>query len=170
MKLQVEQAKERVGTNIPFAYAASPLELGDVVAFPWSRHDITVSGEFRYDGTNIVVEGTVRTKGTYECVRCLEETEHKSDISFADAFRPVGEISSDDEEDVHPFDGDVVDLTELIRETLIINEPVQVLCQDDCRGLCSRCGTNLNHDSCECDTFVIDPRLAVLRTLLDNDD
>lgn len=46
MKLQVEQAKEHIGKKFPYSYTISASELGDVTAFPWSRHDITISGEF----------------------------------------------------------------------------------------------------------------------------
>jgi len=65
---------------------------------------------------------------------------------------------------VIPFDGEEIDLTELIRDTLIINEPSQVLCQDDCKGLCVHCG------ACSCESFVVDPRFAELRALLDEKD
>ena len=58
------------------------------------------------------------------------------------------------------FDGEEIDLTELIRDTLIINEPSQVLCQDDCKGLCVHCGANLNVSPCSCESFVVDPRFA----------
>lgn len=46
MKLQVEQAKEHIGKKFPYSYTISASELGDVTAFPWSRHDITINGEF----------------------------------------------------------------------------------------------------------------------------
>ena len=46
MKLQVEQAKEHIGKKFPYSYTIPTSELGDVTAFPWSRHDITISGEF----------------------------------------------------------------------------------------------------------------------------
>ena len=50
MKLQVEQAKEHIGKKFPYSYTMPSEELGsDVVAFPWSRHDITISGEFWFD-------------------------------------------------------------------------------------------------------------------------
>lgn len=55
MKLQVEQAKEHIGKKFPYSYTISASELGDVTAFPWSRHDITISGEFWFDGQNYIV-------------------------------------------------------------------------------------------------------------------
>ena len=105
-------------------------------------------------------------KGDYECSRCLTTTEHERNDSFEEIFSD----SRDADEDVIPFNGEEIDLTELIRDTLIINEPSQVLCQDDCKGLCVHCGANLNVSPCSCESFVVDPRFAELRALLDEKD
>lgn len=167
MKLQVEQAKEHIGKKFPYSYTISSEELGsDLVAFPWSRHDITISGEFWFDGQNYIVLGDIDSKGDYECSRCLQQTEHGRHDSFEEVFSD----SRTPSDDVVPFDGEDIDLTELIRDTLIINEPSQVVCQDDCKGLCVHCGANLNVSPCSCESFVVDPRFAELRALLDEKD
>ena len=170
MKLQVEQAKEQIGRIVPFLCTTSGDDLGDVSAFPWSRHDITISGELRYDGQHYVVNGTITTNGHYECSRCLTDTNYTHTVPFEETFGVSHSTYGDD--DVISFDGEEIDLTETIRETLIINEPSQVLCQDDCKGLCVQCGADQNVSPCSCESFVVDPRLAVLRTLLkeENDD
>ena len=59
-----------------------------------------------------------------------------------------------------------VDLSELARETFILNMPSKTLCREDCRGLCSGCGVNLNYEKCRCKKEV-DPRLAALAKLLE---
>ena len=170
MKLHVEQAKEHIGKPFPYTCTEPATVLGDVTAFPWSRHDITISGEFRYDGQNYIVEGTVRTEGEYECTRCLTPLTHVQVTPFKETFGVLKEWQNAEDAEIIPFDGETIDVTDLIRETLIINEPSQVLCQDDCKGLCVHCGANLNVSPCSCESFVVDPRLAVLRTLLDKDD
>ena len=131
MKLQVEQAKEHIGKKFPYSYTISASELGDVTAFPWSRHDITISGELRYDGQHYVVNGTITTNGQYECSRCLTDTNYTHTVPFEETFGVTNSTYGDD--DIISFDGEEIDLTETIRETLIINEPSQVLCQDDCK-------------------------------------
>ena len=166
MKLQVEQAKEHIGKKFPYSYTISASELGDVTAFPWSRHDITISGEFWFDGQNYIVQGSIQSKGDYDCSRCLNTTEHYRKDFFEEIFSDCRDAA----DDVNSFDGEEIDLTELIRDTLIINEPSQVLCQDDCKGLCVHCGANLNVSPCSCESFVVDPRFAELRALLDEKD
>ena len=166
MKLQVEQAKEHIGKKFPYSYTIPTSELGDVTAFPWSRHDITISGEFWFDGQNYIVQGSIQSKGNYDCSRCLNTTEHYRKDFFEEIFSDCRDAA----DDVNSFDGEEIDLTETIRETLIINEPSQVLCQDDCKGLCVHCGANLNVSPCSCESFVVDPRFAELRALLDEKD
>lgn len=55
-----------------------------------------------------------------------------------------------------------LDLEELLREELQLSWPSKVLCSEECKGICSVCGQNLNEGDCECDSFVPDIRLAGL--------
>lgn len=170
MKLQVEQAKEQVGKHFSYAYTVPALTLGeDVAAFPWSHHDITANGEYWYDGQHFIVQGIIKRIGDYDCTRCLEQTTVNDNIDFEEIFG-VEDFDASEESTISYCDGIEIELTDLIRETLIINEPSQVLCQEDCKGLCVHCGTNLNVSDCTCDSFVVDPRLAVLKTLLEKMD
>jgi uncharacterized protein len=59
-----------------------------------------------------------------------------------------------------------LDLGPLLREQAWVDIPMKPLCRPDCQGLCPQCGADLNHESCECDRTEIDPRLAILRDLI----
>jgi uncharacterized protein len=63
----------------------------------------------------------------------------------------------------------IVDLSELIRQTLLVNLPLQPLCRAECAGLCPQCGKNLNEGPCDCPTETVDPRFAALESLLDDE-
>ena len=168
MKLQVEQLKEQMGKKFPFHFSFPAEELGDVAAFPWSHHDITTNGEYWYDGVAIQLHGSVHRQGTYACMRCLAPVEKQLETKFEEVYRigRSGDADEDDDTSVY-VDGDVIDIGDLIRETLIINEPYQVLCQEDCKGLCVHCGANLNESQCSCDSFEVDPRFAGLLNLFE---
>ena len=56
-------------------------------------------------------------------------------------------------------------ISEIVRESILAALPMKILCRDDCRGLCLKCGQNLNRGQCDCDTTEIDPRLAILAKL-----
>lgn len=114
------------------------------------------------------VEGTLETS----CSRCLEPYQILVDAPFdlryqprkADAGGGEREIDPDDIDTAY-YENDELDLGQLILEQFYLSLPMKPLCGDDCRGLCSNCGTNLNKASCRCDVHWDDPRLAALKTL-----
>ena len=80
-------------------------------------------------------------------------------------------LSEDDgEDDLYiRVQSEEIDLYELLREDIILNLPMIHLCKPDCKGLCSQCGANLNYEKCSCNKDSVDPRLEILKTLLNND-
>lgn len=166
MKIDVVNAKEQIGKHFPFQKVFAALELGDVESFPWSQYDIHVRGDYWFDGQNLRVAGEIAREGEYECSRCLIKVDYNDVVAFNETF---SETVHDEDGEFLPYEGKEIDLSKVIRETLIVNEPTQVICQEDCKGLCQKCGANLNEEPCQCDALQIDPRLAVLRELLKNE-
>ena len=62
-------------------------------------------------------------------------------------------------------EGDTVDLTDLLIKDIISSLPIQALCSEDCKGLCQKCGVNLNRETCDCDKEQVDIRFAALKDL-----
>jgi uncharacterized protein len=98
------------------------------------------------------------------CNRCLTDFTRQVAIPFGENFREHGTAVADP--DTLSYQGDEIDLAEIVREALILAEPLKALCSEKCRGLCPICGTNRNETDCACETVSIDPRLAVLEKLL----
>ena len=65
---------------------------------------------------------------------------------------------------------DMIDLTELIRETILINIPIKPVCDPLCKGLCQYCGINMNVKECNCSNNQVDPRLSVLNNIFNEDE
>ena len=63
------------------------------------------------------------------------------------------------------MEGSEIDLAEIAREQILLDLPQQFFCKDDCKGLCEKCGTNLNLKDCDCEDDEIDPRWAALKNL-----
>ncbi|MFN0063327.1 MAG: YceD family protein [Myxococcaceae bacterium] len=118
-----------------------------------------------------------------ECHRCLSEVKAEIPVEFTLHLVPhvappiSGEVLDESEgsetagsfdladADDEPFDGKQVDLAPLLREQILLALPMRAVCQEDCRGLCSRCGKNLNEAECGCDRKTLDPRLAPLQNI-----
>ncbi len=100
------------------------------------------------------------------CDRCLCEVHRDYSPKFT--HKLVRELFNDDPESEYIVaEGGILNLSELLTGDLILNLPVKNLCNEDCKGLCLKCGENLNETQCGCSTKEVDPRLAKLLTLLD---
>lgn len=104
------------------------------------------------------------------CDRCLEPVAYPFDLSIETDV----DMNESDEQRVKELDeqvyirGNELDVDKLVGAELIVNMPMKVLCKQDCRGICNKCGRNLNYGSCDCDTTVEDPRMAAIRDLFKN--
>lgn len=129
----------------------------------------------------IRVKGTLRGSMALECTRCLEEYRQELDI-WVDEFyrRPgIGAVSPEGrplpremevpEDDEYLIEEGTIDLNVLVNDAVILNLPIKHLCSPECRGLCPYCGANLNRGDCGCRVEEIDPRLEVLRKLLEEE-
>lgn len=100
------------------------------------------------------------------CDRCLEEVRipFSFSISRMADFKEDKEESGESEEESY-IEGYTLDVDALVRDELFVHMPMKVLCSEDCKGICSRCGANLNHGNCGCDVTELDPRMAVIRDI-----
>lgn len=114
----------------------------------------------------VVVRGRVEGVLRGECRRCLEEVRADVDQQLTLVFAPEEELT-DEHGEVRAIPGNArdVDLGGAIREELILTCDLFMLCEPDCRGLCPRCGANLNVEQCGCVVGESDPRWDALRTL-----
>ena len=117
----------------------------------------------------IVIQGTLRTQISTECMRCLTPFDLPCNIELSELFiYPASPESSPAPSPYIVDDGGFIDLQPIIREEGILAIPIRALCSPDCEGLCSQCGQKLSEGTCDCTEERIDPRLSPLRALLDD--
>ena len=105
-----------------------------------------------------------------ECARCLERVDGSFalDLEKTVATRDMlGDLDEDRLDDYAIIEDGFLDMDEQLREQMEIEFPIRFLCREDCRGLCSKCGKNLNEGDCNCNHKEIDPRLLPLQKLLE---
>lgn len=101
---------------------------------------------------------------TFPCDRCLEDVKITIENSFEKGvyLKKLDNLSDDELFII----GSSLEIDEPIAEDLCVNMPMQIVCGEECKGLCLTCGINLNNDSCDCTNDKIDPRLEELKKLL----
>ena len=128
--------------------------------------------EIDHEGKFLALRGEARTVVKGVCCRCLEPVTVPVNCSFAEQLLYAKDVSlfshlavGEVEEKYFIYDNDTLDITDIVRESILAELPQKVLCKDDCRGLCPKCGKNLNQGQCDCDLHEVDPRLAILAKL-----
>ncbi len=133
---------------------------------------VKVSGEIKKRIVQTDVNGKILVALEIECNRCLQPAECNMEIPFSATFvtpenyteAKEAELRTDDL-DVSVFEGDKIDLKELVREQILLALATRVFCREDCKGLCQKCGANRNLVDCNCEEKEIDPRWAKLKEL-----
>ncbi len=121
----------------------------------------------------VIVAGRVASEVGLQCSRCLKDFRRTIEIPVNVVYHPIEEMADDrhalrdDEMDMEFYRGEEIDLEELVREQVLLNLQMKPLCDENCKGLCPTCGADLNAGPCTCKVVSIDPRLEVLKKLLD---
>lgn len=128
---------------------------------------VKASGKVHNTAGVLMLSGKLTTCLHGVCDRCAREFTRELLLPMEAVL--VTELSDEDNEDewVFQLEGDSADLDDIMTTTLVLNMDSKLLCKDDCRGLCCKCGANLNDGECTCEPE-LDPRFAALRQLLND--
>ena len=125
-----------------------------------------VKGRLLLEGVSegVYVTGSLGWTASMSCARCLEPFAGEFSAEAAGMFS-----LQPDEDDYLIAETGELDPESLVRDTVLLAMPFAPLCREDCKGLCVRCGANLNDGSCGCPEPAMDPRWAGLDALVDNE-
>jgi uncharacterized protein len=133
----------------------------------------------------VLLRGDFTARLMAPCKRCAKDVHFELPVSFTLSLVPKDLVAPDEDEgeaeenehaeslgsfdlddaDEEVFDGRQIDLDPILREQVLLALPMDVVCGDDCKGLCPVCGQNRNEKACNCVTKVVDPRLAALKDI-----
>jgi uncharacterized protein len=120
----------------------------------------------------------IRLQGSYSgefeipCARCLTPVRKSLVGQFDLLFRPLGIDQGSSERSINTAETEIgyyqesgLMLEDVLREQVLLSLPARTLCREDCKGLCPRCGQDLNSETCSCDSAPVDPRWSALSDL-----
>ena len=122
-----------------------------------------ITGKIANSGGVLVLEAQVDAEVKTACARCLKEIVLPVAFDFDETLVLSGQETDADADSVIFFEGKEIDVGEIVINNLLLNISSKYLCRDDCKGICPKCGKNLNEGSCDCDFFEIDPRWEKLK-------
>ena len=155
-----------------FAHVYQPDELGSFDDRVNLSAPVNVNGKVRLAGTEVFVNGHIETRAEVECDRCLTPIELPVNVDFDlqyitdRAYESSGAVELTEEElSVSVFDGEAIEVDEIVKEQILLAVPTRTLCRPDCKGICPDCGIDKNTGDCACGANEVDPRWAALRNL-----
>jgi len=159
LRLDLSEIVRTVGMNHFCEIDEPPFVFDDIEFISPVKGNVTISNS----GELLIVRGSFKSTISLECARCLADVRQPIDGDILEQFAIIGVEDSprrdeapaivQDEDNEMPeglFEGLVIDLRVLIRQSAILNAPLNVLCREDCKGLCPSCGKNRNLISCDC--------------------
>jgi len=164
--LKVLNALKNPGQEYPFT-ADAQIEEMEVFGDPVLFTDVAVEGVFTGMGETVSIEATATAKVTSRCARCLEEV---SMPITAEIHAEFTREPDPEDPDQYCFEASELELTEAIKDALLLELPMRFVCSEDCKGLCSQCGTNLNTGTCSCQKEDIMNPFAALRSIVENNE
>lgn len=169
MVIDVSKIEDSV---LPFEFTVSPEKLDLDVANFRLAGAVTVSGEVIKHIGSVSVKGSIAGEAEIDCTRCLIPIKRPLAVNFDVDYLTEGGLGANGEFELQTGDlttdelkGDQLNLIELAREQILLEIPEQTYCTEDCKGLCEKCGENLNLIDCNCGQDEIDPRWAALKNL-----
>ena len=165
MLLGLSKIIECPGESVSFSTSIDLSDLQFGTCCPVSE-PVQASGTVRNTAGVLLMKGMITTTIHGVCDRCACDFDRDEEIPIDVVL--VTEMADEENEDewVFPLEGDSADLEDIIRTVFVLNMDSKLLCSDDCKGLCHRCGKNLNDGPCGCQKE-LDPRFAALKQLLE---
>lgn len=177
MKLDLSEVATHLGKRIRYEMEEPPIEDEEsgLKCVALIKGEVTFSNS----GRHVVARGSFSTAIELECARCLEKFRVEVASPIEEELElPVGLVEQEaekaegpvEEESERLFVDNILDLTELLRQDILLAVPIKPVCSEDCKGLCPHCGKNLNQGPCECPPGEIGSALVELRSLLEEEE
>ena len=142
IELDIREALKNEGVAYTFHYEGIP-DLGEDISF---AKPLILEAEYSVLKRKVSVRGTFETVLHTVCDRCLDEMETEVSCYFDETFSPDGT----QEEEEYAYRDDALSLDKLVYDAIILNLPPQLLCSEECKGLCPQCGQNWKRKKCNC--------------------
>ena len=166
MLLGLAKIIDNPGASVSFSTSVDLSDLCYGVSYPVTE-PVRAEGQVRNTAGVLVMTGEISTCIHGICDRCAESFDRELSLPIDVVL--VTEMANEENEDewVFPLEGDSANLDDIVRTVFVLNLDSKLLGSEDCKGLCHRCGKNLNDGPCNCQKE-LDPRFAALKQLLEN--
>ena len=160
-KIVIDLTENLANVGEPLIFQGEFALEGDLLPYPQATlTKVEVDFDVTFENPNVFVEGEITCFVEGVCDRCLTKVSKQIYLPFEQTFYK----DSATDEDAYIYSGSKLDVTKAVCDEIVLSLPLSFLCKEDCKGLCHKCGTDLNKQTCSCDTTP-DNAFSVLKNL-----
>ncbi len=126
------------------------------------KEPVLLKGSIANIDNKFILNANIKTTIQLHCSCCNTLIDRNIDLSISEIFV----TSNNTEEDVWVLSGNIIELNPVVISNIALDIPMKILCKENCKGLCPKCGHDLNMSNCNCDMTEIDPRFEKLKELV----
>ena len=141
--------------------------LGEEFSFP---NGLNINGKITNNTKSLHLSANVTGKMIVHCARCQIPVEENVQFDISEILVRDDDENAEIDDDVVVFSGHSIDIDDIIINNFLMNVSGKYLCSEDCKGLCPKCGQDLNVAPCDCKDDDIDPRWIALTEIMKNSD
>lgn len=160
-------AKKSENYSVPIEMEAFSM---DGVSYPFLSKEPVSLTITNMGNKEISIAGHIQAVLCIPCARCLEDvpTEFSLDVDKTIDLKASDEDRINDLDETCYINHSSLDVDLLVSNEILIHFPMKTLCREDCKGICFKCGQNLNLGECGCDRESLDPRMSAIRDIFKN--
>ncbi|MDP4182686.1 MAG: DUF177 domain-containing protein [Bacillota bacterium] len=165
MKIDVSSIVKTNGASLAVKFNQEIAELKDVDS------EVVFDEVVNFEGTLLNSSGVLKLAGnlkvgfTVKCSRCIKDIQNKMELKVKE---DILEDSEKVDNEAYTYNNNYILIDSILKDNIILNLPVKQVCDESCKGLCPKCGTNLNEGTCDCKEENINPQMEVLRKFFEN--
>lgn len=165
MKIDVSRIIKINGAWLDVEFNEPLEELNSVIDDVEFDNSVFFKGRIENLNGVLKLEGVAKTEYTAKCYRCLKSIRAQISADVSDDFVPE---ERNNDVDAYTYSGNFVVIDKAVKDNIILNMPLRLICDENCKGFCAKCGVNLNEKECNCEKDAVDPRLEELKKFFNN--
>lgn len=165
MKIDISPLLNGTESSVSFSY---PLTTDQALPGVVFTKPFLVNGSITDNAGYMALKLCAEISYETECARCLKTVTGVFTVSFTRTVAQPNTLIDENDDDYVVIEDNAVDVDIPLLEQILLDFPSKILCDESCKGLCPKCGKNLNEGKCSCPEKEPDPRLAVLAKLLED--
>ena len=161
MKLNISSIVKTSGASLDVVFNETIAALSSMVNDFTFSEPVSFNGQLVNHGNALKLDGRLSAEYITKCCRCLKDVNNSMSITIKEEF--VSAENPEADVDTYTYTGNFIEIDKVLTDNILLNLPIRLVCTKGCKGLCLKCGADLNTKPCECKEETIDPQMEILK-------